>query len=432
MGGLRQDLVRHRIRMGRGIDWDEALRLHEEDGLNYAQIAERFGYARVTVRDQLAARGARPHILRLRGERDRKLHGVWMILCAKCHRPTHATYALFGGRGIAVCAEWRRSFEAFRDWARASGWKPGLRIARKNSARNFTPSNCVWITASEDSVRRGAGRPRGGKGTPKARIDWEEAARLYREERLSYAEVARRYGARPSSIGAGLRQRGVKRAPQPPAPTMTPEGYRIHKTWIRLHRHCGDEGHPSYQYYGARGVRVSREWSTFPPFLEWALATGSRPNMCLVRSDPNKGYSPSNCEWVTRSEVYRRRRRPGPRKGRVLITAWGQTKSLAAWSRDPRCQVTRTAITKRLDAGATPEEAINAPSKAPRTRPSRAPEITAFGVTKGLADWLRDRRCRIGATGLQHRLDKGWSPEDAITTPPYEPPRSTLRKRARR
>ena len=59
---LGQDLVR-RLPVGRGIDWDEALRQHEEDGLNYVQIADRFGYSWRTVRDQLTARGARPHFL---------------------------------------------------------------------------------------------------------------------------------------------------------------------------------------------------------------------------------------------------------------------------------------------------------------------------------------------------------------------------------
>ena len=428
---LGQDLVR-RLPVGRGIDWDEALRQHEEDGLNYVQIADRFGYSWRTVRDQLTARGARPHFLRLHGETDRKLHSVWVTLRAKCHRPSHPGFAQFGGRGIVVCDQWRRSFEAFRDWARDSGWKPGLLISRRSRSRNFTPSNCVWRTRSELARRRGGGRPQGTTGSPKARIDWAEAVRLYREGGWTHDELARRYGAHPGSVGTGLRKRGVGRVSRPPAPTMTPEGNRLHQTWIRLHRICGDASHSSYRYYGALGARVSRVWQAFEPFLAWALANGARPRMCLVRIDRNRAYSPSNCEWITRSEVYRRRRPPKKRTGTVWVTAWGQTKSVAEWSRDPRCQVTRVTITRRIDAGFTPEEAIHKPSQGPRALPSRSPDITAFGFTKGLSDWMRDRRCRITANTLRYRIHKGWSAEDAISTPPYQQPRSKSWARRRK
>ena len=43
--------------------------------------------------------------------------------------------------------------------------------------------------------------------------------------------------------------------------------------------------------------------------------------------------------------------------------------------------------------------------------------VTAFGQTRGVEDWARDRRCRVGRTSLRERLRKGMPAEVAITAP---------------
>jgi hypothetical protein len=40
--------------------------------------------------------------------------------------------------------------------------------------------------------------------------------------------------------------------------------------------------------------------------------------------------------------------------------------------------------------------------------------ITAFGETKSLSDWSRDRRCKVTLHTLRERLDGGMAPERAI------------------
>ena len=42
--------------------------------------------------------------------------------------------------------------------------------------------------------------------------------------------------------------------------------------------------------------------------------------------------------------------------------------------------------------------------------------ITAFGETKSVSDWARDPRCVVGRSALSARLCAGWEPEQAITT----------------
>jgi hypothetical protein len=46
--------------------------------------------------------------------------------------------------------------------------------------------------------------------------------------------------------------------------------------------------------------------------------------------------------------------------------------------------------------------------------------ITAFGETKCLADWARDPRCKVSLEALQQRIRAGWNPQAAITLGPIE------------
>jgi hypothetical protein len=48
---------------------------------------------------------------------------------------------------------------------------------------------------------------------------------------------------------------------------------------------------------------------------------------------------------------------------------------------------------------------------------SQSDPITAFGESKGIKAWGRDPRCVVSRTTLRLRLTKGWKPETAMTTP---------------
>ena len=110
------------------------------------------------------------------------------------------------------------------------------------------------------------------------------------------------------------------------------------------------------------------------------------------------------------------------------LTAFGETKTLAAWSRDPRCGVSEGSLAKRLEAGLSPEEAIARPNPhAERLAEAveRVPGLpghtrfaTAFGETKSVRAWSKDPRCRVDATSLRKRLLDGMEPEAAILAPP--------------
>ena len=64
-------------------------------------------------------------------------------------------------------------------------------------------------------------------------------------------------------------------------------------------------------------------------------------------------------------------------------------------------------LRKRLREGWEAEKALTTPRK-------QGYRLTAWGETKSLAEWSRDPRARGGVKALLWRLRQGWEPEEVV------------------
>lgn len=87
------------------------------------------------------------------GSRKHAEYTVWRKMKERCYNKNQDGYQYYGGKGIKVCDEWRNSFTTFLN---DMGKRPSKNheIDRINSDDDYKPSNCRWITHSENMINR--------------------------------------------------------------------------------------------------------------------------------------------------------------------------------------------------------------------------------------------------------------------------------------
>jgi hypothetical protein len=95
----------------------------------------------------------------------------WKAMVARCTRPSHQRYAVYGGAGITVCDRWL-SFDAFLD---DMGERPlGKTLDRVDNNKGYLPENCRWATRKEQSRNRRDNQTATIDGETKTLAEWAE------------------------------------------------------------------------------------------------------------------------------------------------------------------------------------------------------------------------------------------------------------------
>lgn len=105
---------------------------------------------------------------------NKRLSSIWYSMINRCYLETHKQYHNYGGRGIAVCNEWRSQagFEAFVEWAKANGYNDHLTLDRIDVNGCYCPDNCRWISHKQQQNNRTNNRYVEHNGETKTLTEW--------------------------------------------------------------------------------------------------------------------------------------------------------------------------------------------------------------------------------------------------------------------
>ena len=131
---------------------------------------------------------------------------------------------------------------------------------------------------------------------------------------------------------------------------------KLYEVWAAMLQRCSNPNVPRNRDWHGKGIRVCVEWHEFAPFRQWAQTNGYREGLQIDRIDNDGHYTHENCRWVTGSVNCNNK------GNNVRVTAFGETKTLTEWSRDSRCIVCVSAFRGRIDLGWNPTMALTTPS----------------------------------------------------------------------
>ena len=130
-----------------------------------------------------------------------------------------------------------------------------------------------------------------------------------------------------------------------------------YKTWKCMKDRCLNPNNPSFKDYGARGIFICGQWlSSFEQFLN---DMGAKPTLLhsIERRDNDLPYSKDNCFWATRETQSNNKR------SNRIVYALGEklTLSQAVQKYSSPLSIKYATVQARLNSGWAPEVALTSP-----------------------------------------------------------------------
>lgn len=121
-----------------------------------------------------------------------RLYRTWKSMKSRCLNISNKFYKDYGGRGVTICLEWVNDYIKFKDWSLSHGYADNLQINRINNDGNYEPSNCNFVTRTENM-----------RNTRHCKINIKianEIRELYNTGKYIQEELAKNYGIHRGQI----------------------------------------------------------------------------------------------------------------------------------------------------------------------------------------------------------------------------------------
>lgn len=109
----------------------------------------------------------------------------------RCYNDKDKNYRWYGAKGIKVCNEWLDDPKRFEEWALKNGYNNSLTIDRIDENKDYSPSNCRWISGVQNTKYKSTTSLITVKGETHTGKDWSKILGLG-ENRINI--YVRKYG----------------------------------------------------------------------------------------------------------------------------------------------------------------------------------------------------------------------------------------------
>lgn len=106
------------------------------------------------------------------GKHGSRLYFVWKNMKGRCNNSNRKDYYRYGGRGIAVCAEWSDNYDMFYEWAMKNGYADDLTLDRIDVDKDYCPENCRWTNMKNQCNNTSRNRMLTYKGRTQTVAQW--------------------------------------------------------------------------------------------------------------------------------------------------------------------------------------------------------------------------------------------------------------------
>jgi hypothetical protein len=123
-----------------------------------------------------------------------------------------------------------------------------------------------------------------------------------------------------------------------------------------MKKRCYNPNWVRYDRYGGRGIKVCERWLNDFDTFFADMGQKPSPRHTLDRIDNDGDYTPENCRWATKAEQALNRR------STRIIEYDGRALSVTEWAAEVRMDA--DTLSARINAGWTPERALTTPLRA--------------------------------------------------------------------